>query len=82
MSPMRPMVHVGDPVVMALSANEMCSIFGISYSTFRRKEQEGDFRAFELPHPVASKKWSGPKVSRFLSGEPVTTTTTRKRNGR
>jgi hypothetical protein len=66
----RAAVAVGEPLAKALSGSQMAAAFGISYTTFWRKEHRGDFRAFELPRPISNKRWSGALVQEFLDAKP------------
>ena len=65
--PVEP-AKVGDVLPKALGAAELCEAFGISYTTFYRLQQAGEFKPFELSRPIGRKRWSGEKVQAFLNG--------------
>lgn len=63
-----PSATVDEHLPKALSTGEMCRAFGISYRTFYRREQAGEFQPFELPARIGRKRYSGERVQRFLEG--------------
>lgn len=59
---------VADTLPKAMGPRDMWRAFNISRETFFRYQRTGKFRAFELPRPIGSKRYSGEKVQAFLNG--------------
>lgn len=59
---------VGEALPKAMDREDMMRAFGISDSTFLRRQRAGEFRPFLLPRPIGNKKYSGEKVQSFLNG--------------
>lgn len=66
-------VLVGEPIPAVCHLADMLRIFGLSEAAFRRREQAGHFRKFELPAlggvAMRPKTWSGYRIARHLTGD-------------
>lgn len=60
--------QVGDTLPKAMSPSDMMRAFGISRTTFYRREVLGEFAPFLLARAIGRKRYAGEKVQRFLNG--------------
>lgn len=59
---------VSETLPKAMGPHDMQRVFGLSPSAFRRHQTAGEFRPFELPRRIGTKRYSGEKVQSFLRG--------------
>lgn len=60
--------QVGDTLPKAMSPADMMRAFGISSTTFYRREAAGEMAPFLLARSIGRKRYSGEKVQKFLNG--------------
>lgn len=64
----QPTAQVGDTLPKAMSPADMMRAFGISSTTFYRREAKGEMTPFLLARAIGRKRYSGEKVQKFLNG--------------
>jgi hypothetical protein len=62
-----------------LGPDDMAAIFGYSPSRFYELNRKGSFDAFKVKPALSARCFSGTLVTRYLNGDPVFTTTARRK---
>lgn len=60
--------QVGDTLPKAMSPSDMMRAFGLSSTTFYRRQAKGEFTPMLLARSIGRKRYSGEKVQTFLNG--------------
>lgn len=60
---------VGDPLPKRMSAHDMCRLFNIKLSTFRKYVAAGKVDRFELLPRIGPRAWSGELLGKYLNCE-------------